>query len=484
MAFNGSGVFLRLYNWVNDAAAGIKIRADRMDSEMNGFATGLSNCITKDGQTTVTANLPMATYKHTNVGVGTVRTDYTRLDQAQDGNLNWADGGGTADAITATYSPTISTLVDGQECYVRATAANTSTTPTFSPNALTARTIVKNGNQPLVAGDISGDGHELHLRYRLSDTKWELLNPSITGKFSGVVTAVGSVAIAGTSSSSALISLAEDTDNGTNKVSLQAPASLPSDIVVTLPSSAGTLLLASEVPVIRNFIDGYQMSTAGASTTMTIGAGQAANSTNAAYITLASSINKTTGSWAVGTGNGGLDTGTIANNTKYYFYAIRRPDTGVVDVVFSTNATSPTLPTSYTQFRRIGAGITNGSGQWVLFQQNGDVFLLKDPDVQLSFAVGTTRTLCTAYAPANTIALLSINFGAGSAATTVIQPTYETDVAPSSGGRGQLYSYPSLFNGGDFEVQLDASAQFAMRSTTSVSGPITTRGWVDKRGKE
>lgn len=81
MAFNGSGVFLRLYNWVNDAAANIKIRADRMDNEMDGFATGLSSCITKDGQTTITANLPMATYKHTNVGAATAGTDYARANQ-------------------------------------------------------------------------------------------------------------------------------------------------------------------------------------------------------------------------------------------------------------------------------------------------------------------------------------------------------------------------------------------------------------------
>jgi hypothetical protein len=152
MAFNGSGVFLRLYSWVNDAAANIKIRADRMDNEMNGMATGLSTCITKDGQTTITANLPMAGYRHTNTGAGTSRTDYSRLDQLQDGKINWADGGGTADAITAAYSPTVTALVDGQICYVRATAANATTTPTFSPDSLTARTIVKNGGQALLAG--------------------------------------------------------------------------------------------------------------------------------------------------------------------------------------------------------------------------------------------------------------------------------------------------------------------------------------------
>ena len=180
MAFNGSGVFQRLYNWTNDAAANIKIRADRMDNEMNGMATGLSTCITKDGQTTVTANLPMAGFRHTGVGSGTSRTDYTRLDQAQDGKLAWVDGGGTSDAITASYGIPITALVDGQLCFVRATAANATTTPTFSPNSLTARTIVKTGGDALVVGDIAGDGHELILRYDLTNTRWELLNPATT----------------------------------------------------------------------------------------------------------------------------------------------------------------------------------------------------------------------------------------------------------------------------------------------------------------
>ena len=60
MAFNGSGTFNRLYNWVNDAASGIKIRADRMDAEMSGMATGLSNCICRDGQSTTTVAIPFA----------------------------------------------------------------------------------------------------------------------------------------------------------------------------------------------------------------------------------------------------------------------------------------------------------------------------------------------------------------------------------------------------------------------------------------
>lgn len=59
MPFNGSGLFQRVRNWVADAAAGVKIRADYHDAEDDGFAAGLSNCITKDGQTIVTQNIPM-----------------------------------------------------------------------------------------------------------------------------------------------------------------------------------------------------------------------------------------------------------------------------------------------------------------------------------------------------------------------------------------------------------------------------------------
>jgi hypothetical protein len=59
MPFNGSGLFQRVRNWVADAAAGVKIRADYHDAEDDGFAAGLSNCITKDGQTVVTQNIPM-----------------------------------------------------------------------------------------------------------------------------------------------------------------------------------------------------------------------------------------------------------------------------------------------------------------------------------------------------------------------------------------------------------------------------------------
>lgn len=104
----------------------------------------------------------------------------TMLGDLFSGTGSWVDAGGTADAITATYSPAVTSVVDGQLFFVRAGAANTTTTPTFKPNTLTARTIVKDGGAALVAGDIAGDGHELILRYYAASTRYELLNPAGT----------------------------------------------------------------------------------------------------------------------------------------------------------------------------------------------------------------------------------------------------------------------------------------------------------------
>lgn len=178
MAYNGLGLFVRLYNWGNDAAAGVKIRADRSDGELDGIATGLSTAICKDGQTTITANLPMATFRHTGVGNGAARDDYASLGQLQDSSVGWIVAGGTANAITASYSPAVTTLIDGMALRFRATAANTVSNPTFAPNGLPARTIVKNGGQVLAVNDIPGNLAECTLVYNLANTRWELTDPA------------------------------------------------------------------------------------------------------------------------------------------------------------------------------------------------------------------------------------------------------------------------------------------------------------------
>lgn len=108
-------------------------------------------------------------------GAGTVQVNGAAIPFAA---IPWVDGGGTANAITATYSPAVTALTNGMVVSVRATAANTTTTPTFQANSTTAKTIVKQHNQALVGGDIIGDSHELLLRYAADIDRWVLLNPT------------------------------------------------------------------------------------------------------------------------------------------------------------------------------------------------------------------------------------------------------------------------------------------------------------------
>ena len=152
MAFNGSGLFNRIHDWTDDAAAAVKINASRMDAEMDGMATGLSTCITKDGQTTITANLPMATFKHTGVGASAARTDYARVAEMVDGTHSHATSGGSANAYTLTLSPAITAYVAGQSFEFLANHANTGAT-TLAVSGLAAKAI-QLGTTALAGGEI------------------------------------------------------------------------------------------------------------------------------------------------------------------------------------------------------------------------------------------------------------------------------------------------------------------------------------------
>lgn len=180
MGWNGSGTFNRLYSWVADKAAGLNISSTRMDADTNDIASsGFGNCLTRDGQGQPTANLPMGGFRHTGAANGVARSDYATMGQVQDGLLDWTTAGGAADAITATYTPALTALNDGQLCFIRGAASNVTTAPTFAPNGLAAHPITKLGGNPLNAGDIY-DQADVILRYNLAHTRWEYLNPPNT----------------------------------------------------------------------------------------------------------------------------------------------------------------------------------------------------------------------------------------------------------------------------------------------------------------
>lgn len=70
MPWNGAGVFQRIYSWVTDQANDIYVRADRMDTDSDDIAAGISNCIARDGQAPPTADIPWGGRKITGLADG------------------------------------------------------------------------------------------------------------------------------------------------------------------------------------------------------------------------------------------------------------------------------------------------------------------------------------------------------------------------------------------------------------------------------
>jgi hypothetical protein len=72
-AFDGNGNYVRSYNWVNDKDNGIDITASRMDTEFDGIAAALTNCVTRDGQGKLNVSATARMLGRISVGAGAVQ---------------------------------------------------------------------------------------------------------------------------------------------------------------------------------------------------------------------------------------------------------------------------------------------------------------------------------------------------------------------------------------------------------------------------
>jgi len=172
MSYNGSGTFV-INSTGQPVVTNTTISSTAFNALTADLATGLSTALTKDGQTTATANIPMGTKKLTGLGVGSANTDSITLGQSQAGGALFLTAAGTADVITATGAPTITAYATGNSYYFTATGANT-TNVTLNVDSLGAKAVTKNGSTALVAGDIPS-GAEAHVVY--DGTRFQLINP-------------------------------------------------------------------------------------------------------------------------------------------------------------------------------------------------------------------------------------------------------------------------------------------------------------------
>ena len=312
MAFNGSGVFNRIYNWVNDKANGYKITASRMDGEFDGIATGLSNCITKDGQTTISANIPFSTYKITGLGSGTARTDAINVGQVQDNQfLYLGTTSGSADAYTLAPSPAITAYTATQQFTAKINATNLTTTPYLQVSAIanpTTTAVIKKLSATkteiaVEASDLLINGIYDFKRNSANDA-WIVLNPE-----------------------KPYINLTNGTSYNYN--------------VKATTTTQGISYLNNPITIANNV--------GSPNDTIDFGPGSFITSAgNQIYLPAITKKIQSTGTFTAGSGNNGLDTGARTASTFYRTFVTQNNSTLAYDILFSVSATSPTVPSGYT----------------------------------------------------------------------------------------------------------------------------------------
>ena len=174
---------------------------------------------------------------------------------------------------------------------------------------------------------------------------------------------------------------------------------------------------------------------------VTFSPGKARDSTDVDDIVLTSALTKRLdGAWTVGNNNGGVDTGSDGTaNAFYYLWIIKRSDTGVVDALFSTSATSPTMPTNYDRKQRVGWTRTDGSSNFLDWDQSAtDIHEIRYETVIMDVSVtgqGTTGVTRTMTAPPNSIGWFRVVVFNTTFTMLNIRPLTEVEAVPAQRDR-------------------------------------------------
>lgn len=452
MPFNGAGTFTRVYNWVSDKANGIKITASRMDGEFDGVANGLSNCITKDGQTTISANIPFANYKITGLGAGSSRNDSINLGQVQDGTYTYlGTTGGSADAYTLTPSPSITSYATTQRFLAKINATNLTTTPYLQISGIanpTSTAVIK----------------------KLSATKAE------------IAVEVSDLLING---------LYEFQRNSTNDawILLNPEKSYinPTNITQATATTLGVSYLNNPITIANN------STTPNTDIDFSGGVMRFSDGSGSAIATAMTKRLQSSGSWSAGNNGNMLLSGARANSSTYHLFVLYKTD-GTVDygALLGVANTDPNptsvLPSGYTKYERRGSILTDASGNIRAFTQAKNYFSLTTPVLSQSYNISTnTRSSYSLTTPLGIQVFANI-IGTNYKISTGSSQTYISDLATTDIDPVYLSGFETMrcnINYNDdatIDVKTNKSSQIGIRTNNSASSTdikIVTNSWED-----
>jgi len=301
MSYNGSGTF-NINSAGQPVVSGTVISSTAFNALTADLATGLTTALTKDGQSTPTANITLGGYKITNLAAGTAAADAVRFDQLTSAGVPLITVAGTADAITGTITPSLTAYTTGGLFSFVVGSTNT-TAVTLNIDGVGVKSVTRTGSVALVAGDMVA-GQVVLVEY--DGTRFQLLNGnSFTNlKVSGTLGVTGLTTLGVTGA------VFPGSTSGTATIVAPAAAGTPT---ITLPIVTGTLAtLAGTVTLTNKTLNVTGNTFNFTPITASLGANVALNNT-ANYFDGPSVAQGTSGTWFA-SGTIGVQDTTVGNN--------------------------------------------------------------------------------------------------------------------------------------------------------------------------
>jgi len=205
MPWDGSGNFTLTQNFPNDYALGSPyniIDPTKFNTEFVNIATGLVNCVARDGQNTPLGDLPMGTHKFTNLGAGTADAHAAVCSQVVGGKASFIGtfGGSDANTLTATLNPPPSALSAGLRVRGYVSATNT-TAMTLNINALGVKTVYQTDGSTAIVANTCLNGRAYEFEY--DGTAFRLQNSPTPDQLNASIATVSTAAAAASTAAAA-----------------------------------------------------------------------------------------------------------------------------------------------------------------------------------------------------------------------------------------------------------------------------------------
>jgi hypothetical protein len=432
MPWNGSGVWSApsLPGSFNPALVGQQATATDWNTFLSALsgAAGLSNAICRDGQSTITANLPMSGFRHTNVGAAQAVNQYGVVGDIINTGYVYGDDVGAADAYEITLSPVPAAYVKGQVFRTIIAHANATTTPTFKVTGLDPGTIENTDGGTIPTGLLKA----------------------------GASAAVQVSDVSGSTPTFQLLSFG---------------------------------YIAQTTQILFNYFAGLGTSNNGATpnTKIDVAAGECADSTNAQMLSYAGG---TLDCGTVGAN--GLDAGSLANSTWYYLFVIGKMDgtTALLASTSISSPTFPsdyTLKRRILCFKTDGSAHIIGYvqvGDHVQLKAG-----VTDASATIGTGASSTLTLGSVPPGLNVEALFNASNGSGVAVVFYIYSPLATTVTSMPANSTNMVGLAGTSgNGGagQYRVMTDTSQHVMAIAANNGAQTINifTTGWIDRRGRD